>query len=164
VPSHPLQREAWNEATTKKQRLSPTREVEKSVTSSQRRQGAHTKPYGGEDPPSNLIHLPDIGKGIKQIPLAQMWVVWNSTLRDLDAWHKGLISDREGKSPGTNRNCWAGKWFIKYQFYSEIGVEIDGRLKMMMGRVRGKLQIYWMQSAERSNTTHQSMDCRRFAS
>jgi hypothetical protein len=46
-------------------------------------------------------------------------------LRGLDPWHKGLLADREGKSP---RNAWAGKWFPKYRYYREVREEVYRRL------------------------------------
>jgi hypothetical protein len=89
------------------------------------------KPYGGKNPPDNLIEIPSLGgRGSCQPSLTvnDVWMVWNATLRNLDHWHMALISDRNGISPRNLHKTWAGKWYIKYRYYREIGVEIDERL------------------------------------
>jgi hypothetical protein len=83
--------------------------------------------------PSDLIILPSLGRGYG-LPLREVWGIWNTTLRDLDPWHMGLIADRKDKSYGTNCKTWAGRWYMKYQYYKEIGKEIDRRIVKGKGK------------------------------
>jgi hypothetical protein len=84
-------------------------------------------------PSSKLIPLPDFGDQGSSITVHDAWNAWNSTLRDLDAWHIGLIANREDKSIKTNYGTWAGKWFLKYRYYGEIVVDVKRRLVLNDG-------------------------------
>jgi hypothetical protein len=55
-------------------------------------------------------------------------MVWNSTLQDLDAWHTELIANTEGLSLSRLYKTWAGRWFIKYRYFKEVGGEVILRL------------------------------------
>jgi hypothetical protein len=145
------------EAVTKKQRLSPSHEIEESMAPS----SAHRCCYGGEDPPSSLIVLPALGGAREVGPLLTVvdaWEFWNSTLRDLDEWHKGLILDREGQTIRTNQGIWAGKWFLKYRYYREIGEEIDRRFKLRDGLSVEDIVERFRLFDYRSNTTPRFKD------
>jgi hypothetical protein len=79
--------------------------------------------------PDRLIRLPEIGRGIEGITVREMWNVYKSKLRHLDLWHRNLIKEKEKNTLTSNYKNWAGKWFIKYQNYREIGEEIERRMK-----------------------------------
>jgi hypothetical protein len=81
------------QSTSKRRRLNPSHEVRGS--SPQRSNRSRTGPYGGEDPSSNLITIPYLGWGPSAITVNEAWNIWNSTLRELDAWHLGLIAAKD---------------------------------------------------------------------
>jgi hypothetical protein len=100
----------------------------------------------GGNPPSNLILLPYIGYRRKGRSFGEIWHVWKTKLRDLDAWHRGLIADRERKSNSANKKTWEGRWLIKYRYYKVIGEEIDERRSAMnygknVGEILARLEF-----------------------
>jgi hypothetical protein len=114
------------EATIKRQRMIPSHKGVKYKSPARRGASNRTKLYGGKYPPSNLIPLPALENG--KVRINDVWSVWNSTLRNLDVWHKGLIAAKYRMKFQSHYDGWAGSWFTKYRYFREIGVEIDERL------------------------------------
>jgi hypothetical protein len=63
--------------------------------------------------------------------------IWNSTLRDLDVWHLGLIAEKDLLKIQRSYDGWAGKWYGQYRYYREVGEEIDRRLANNEGEGEG---------------------------
>jgi hypothetical protein len=107
------------------QRLSHSHEFKEPVAHAQR-----FKAYSGKDPLRNLIGLPGIGR---RYTVHAVWTVWNSTLRNLDVWHKGLTAAKYRLKIQPHYDGWAGTGFTKYRYFREIGEEIDRRLEVRDG-------------------------------
>lgn len=119
------------EAKPKNQKLNPSLD-EEYMTPCQRGYN------GGNDPPSNLIPLLSIDKG-SSITVHEVWVVWNSTLRSLDDWHKGLIAETEGSNIHA---LWARKWYRTYRYYREIGEDVERNLGKSVPEVTDRMDSY----------------------
>jgi hypothetical protein len=89
----PFHSEVCGEATAREQRLSPLQGL-CAPTRRCRGPGKRLNPYGGKDPPSRLIPLTALERVKSAVTVRDVWNVWNSTLRNLDGWHTGLIAER----------------------------------------------------------------------